>query len=56
MKRWAPGWLLCMAPSSPPFGTLAGLLNMQCGLEGPLAMSAAVQRAAAHDGAVGETM
>jgi hypothetical protein len=56
MKRWAPGWLLCMAPSSPPFGTLAGLLNMQCGLEGPLAMSAAVQRAAAHGGAAGETM
>ena len=55
-KRWAPGWLLCMAPSSPPFGTPAGLLNMQRGLDGPLATSAAVQRAAAHGGAAGETM
>ena len=55
-KRWAPGWLLCMAPSSPPLGTAAGLLNMQCGPDAPRAMSAAVQRAAAQGGAAGRTM
>ncbi|MDT5172421.1 MAG: hypothetical protein QOD02_5802 [Mycobacterium sp.] len=51
----APGWLICIAPSSPPSGTPAALRYRHSGFDGPLAMSAAVQRAAAHGGAAGST-
>ena len=52
---WAPGWLMCIAPSSPPPGTPAGPWNMHGGLAGPPATSAGVQLAAAHGGAAGSS-
>ncbi|GFG76699.1 hypothetical protein MBOT_40640 [Mycobacterium botniense] len=54
-KWWAPGRPECMAPSSPPSGTPAGLRNMHLGLAGPPATSATLQRAAAQGGAAGSS-